>query len=565
MRFADLPEDILVQIFALKVGLEVLRLWQSGDVKLRSRMLNGGVRSIYLKLGTVATPYFLPRCLESWKLERLSIVIDSSAIRRNSPLFFHSSAYATLKQLGKSLKYLRFGFHGAGELLFDAPAWIKEWSLPPTPDAHDSESLAKCAAIEHLDVDSWHFGTAFPRLETLRLGTRDHFTMYLPLLTNKLPESLTYLDAREMDNGDLNYLTFDGVFPPHLTAVALPYSSITMSNIHSLPHHITDMLQTGTQFEEITFVKLLMDHSTDAPTLLPNLIEFPFHGDLRTESWYNYFFENNSDQNDQSELEYAGLSLPRLPNGIRRLEFGDGANAHLDVPLPSCLTDLDLEESSTRPGSAARFSQWLPRGLTRLSMKAALVRDSKPVEWPPNLTSLTYLCNLERKGFELARLPRTLKHLDMSLFAAPTDIEPVLDCARLLLQENGLDRALWSESKARLLKKSLSADRPQQERIERYIGDVEKGQLLGLPIGLETLRIMYSHPTYDTRLIIPPSVHTLTMLRQPGRNAPINFEACFPLLPPSVIFLHPEKVQAAYYDWKNGESAQETSAMDTDA
>lgn len=544
MRLSDLPEDILALIFDFPIGHEVLRLWQSGDIKLRSRLSNGGVKSLCLWIFSSKTRYFLPVCVESFKLEKLRISAHPSHYIPRLWLYFRSPAYDILRKLSSRLKHLHLGIQGAGPLLFDPNNWIKDIGSIYYDAISNPDIPLESPSGNAFDADSWNFRHEFGRLETLILGCRSHLSTHTPVLSNKLPESLTHLDIRD----EVFDFELEDLFHPNLTSIALPCDSITEELIHFIPPYITDMLDCSDQFTERAFIKLLIDHSTGDRKLLPNLVKFPYNGSLGSASWYNYFFNDDSDM-EEDEQRYEGLALTRLPDSIRHLSFFDGALPRCDLPLPSSLTSLSCIFFPRRV-TAGITSQWLPRGLTRLDCSSqAPFLPEKPDDWPPCLTSLRLRLVLQLDDLAPS-LPRTLK--DLELYTSRSkESKPSLP-ARLLIQEGGTDHHLWSTLKSRLLEYRSTCHSAQQQRIERYIEAVENGQLLGLPVGLETLNIQYCSESYEFDLLIPPRVRQLTMMRQNSTFPAENFQSRFPLLPPFIERLFPETVHDSYNKWKKG-------------
>lgn len=526
VRLVDLPVELLAQVLDDTLWPAALHLWVSGDVLLLSKMANRGIKKVILEDPWMLRPVKWPKCLADWKLVELRFNLPSQSVTYNG------SMKDELKKLHSGIKRLEIGHIDATEGIFGLPTkQSQQTSLYDTADdggLHSPPSkrtkLVEGFSGDSTDSDPWKLGDTFDQLEHLHISShsnsRSSSSKTMCEILSLLPHTLTFLglECREITD----FKSFEGV-PPALKVFKLPHRSVNKSMLRLLPKQIVD-------FGKGCFVDDAVWALVKDPSILPNLIDFPWDGITGATDWYAI------DGNCQ-------VKIKSWPYNLKSLSASEEPQLVLEIGLPRqllCLSYYSIDPESFLCSST--IATLLPSGLTELKVDDFDWTDIDPSIWPSSLTSLQ-LYDVHTFGSQhFHRLPRRLKLLEASTFSDQTpmyELEgPSIDATslraigRLTLLEK--DSEQWERIKPGL---NLATNAREGaigpwKSVSSYIQEVEEGGLLGLPLSLTSLQL--SHLQEIPSLVMPPQVITIDVAAELGFPTTEKFSK---LLPPSVYSL----------------------------
>lgn len=574
MNLADLAESTLALIFEYEgsdgSSTAMFTAWLTGNRKLMSKIVNGGVERVNIQNPNRGAIIKLPKCIKQWKLAHLAIHAPSCTFEPHVSL-----STEVLLRWRNSLRHLELSFKDSVDLLFDsqhpastnelhslfatstrnassdAPASsdlgicrhrASETSFEETPskrrklsedaaqyDLHtlsisnDNTSAPSAASSVSIasqrDVPVTLIGNAlppvFPYLQSLKLCI--HKLCDTDRLFRLLPPTLISLT---LDWDEFNFFipSFSSL-PPHLKHLLLPsYKSVfNEHNLKTVPQPNEIESFTG-DMNEKAYTLLVRDWET----LFPNLDIFPSKRRL------NWFSELGFDKEGA-----IGEALPKYPSPLRSLNIGDESRVNYNIPLPARLTSLHCKRCPTQ-----FMASWLPSSLTTMVVSKLDWNQIESTDWPSSLTSLTCLRDTELPFSIAPRLPRNIKQLSPKTFgnqeeAAKFNVEEARSVGRQMILENDVDRRLWSTAKQELLERASNDKLREKEITERYIEAIESGGLFGLPLMLASMDITSVFP-----VAVPPKLEDLTVRVEDDKLLKMhlpNPPQFYDLIPPTTI------------------------------
>lgn len=505
MILEQLPIEVLAQIFGHIRGLAPLHLWASGSPILRKKMENGSVTTIDLSQQVTTNSGKWPRCLSKFKLTSLQVKASSSLSYGDSDL------QSELKKLHSGLRRLKIHVFDATQAFFRIAEVSPSTSMSTAPPPSKRPKQQENASSDTKHAEVWDIGATFPELEHLSVGVpyasrtppRVHGDYLLAL-----PRSLTSFDI-----GSLGQLVpvegFSSKGPPNLKLLSLPYRCLAKNHLAHLPKMLESLHHDS--LSEEAMVALLED-----PQLLPNLIDFPWSGETSATSWYPM------DEDCEPRLN-------KWPDNLRELKIAQDPEVLFDIPLGRGLTFLSFVcIPKDKYLDAVHLSQTLPSSLTDLMVDDLKWEGVAAQGWPSSLTKLRIFGIRNFATYHFHRLPRYLKSLrieardgeddgddddeeeDEEVDEASThSMQPLLQTGReSLLQE----ASLWHSIKQPILesaKTTATVDPRRASILNRYVENIESGLLLGLPLGLTTLKMEVFVAQVCSTYVLPPQIKKL--------------------------------------------------------
>lgn len=478
MLLSHLPVELLAQILDGAHSWVAVELWKTGNGILRQKLAHGGIQVVDLRGHSGFTTGTWPRCLKEFRLRKLSV-------KSNCELLPLPSLRNELMGLQSTLVELKLAVPGGVEVFSD--------------DEESSQAEDASAVLESKARDGKTLQDVFSSLQVLKLTRIASVLVGLSTTdgprVSKLPRSVKRLSLLKVSFVDWDQLP--------LQLESLKFDS---------------WISREDAFKALSVVPMKFDAANS-----------------RFEDLFNEWTPPcpNLPQFTHLHLRYPirfGPNVTWLPSGLKEAIL-DAEPSLLPVPLPPLLERLEIN---------ARLNEnWinvLPPSLTHLAMNSypslswsALNTTS---HWPSLLASLS----LQWGEFALQHLhllPRTLKTLDLREPNTNTTL-PTESTEQLLSHGvasiTGPDASAWAHAKQALLSYSLKRGGIDSSFVRAYIAKVEAGGLLGLPLHLTRLSIIYYAGLSDWELVLPPELRKLS-------TSVINDLNFLDLLPPSLTAL----------------------------
>lgn len=503
LTLEDLPTDLLATIFEGERSWAILELWKCGSRLLSAKFAQGGACEVVLNLVRTRTKFQWPRCLKQFQSLRLLSVTSQSG--PSSP----EDVHLELKQLNGGLKTLQLDFPGAQEAIF----WWKlkaentEDDSPRAAQPRPSTTDGTSSKLESIEI--WDLNATHGQLERLKIGPS-----FQPLsaldssVFEILPQNLAHFEI----GGDLASCTsFDGL-PRSLTTLALPSHLLSPSNIHNgLPKTVTQLICPRLAAD--TIETLLLD-----PNLLPNLTDIPGDPSLLA-----------------TLIEKDHLHTAPSLHNVQSLKLTEGPWNMISA-LPLGLIDLDLSAATFLPPLGFEWVASLPRFLRSLKAQALDWSAINADLWPSSLTRLSLMHDDSFNPMHFHRIGRSVLSLSVAVRKREWKRERLSDesgmkSALMALGRDALqdsEKTTWTHIKAQLLKRTERLIQLQGDSTRRYISEVEKGALFGLPLSLTHLSCREHR---GLALLCPPRLTKLELTCKGGASTQADF---FELMPPSL-------------------------------
>lgn len=488
MRFEELPGSILALILNRYHSWAAIELWKCGNSLLMSRLANGGVIDMLLRDPRRKGRGVWPRCLKSFKLRSLSIYCRFG-------LGPADMIYEELRQLHSGIKRLEVSCLGVADAFF-LPSDDSDFDrlmLPPSPKR---AKLLNNESENTTNGDIWDLSLTHPELEYFCLGSEQ--SRCSPSIGEHifrlLPRTLTHLDLSQMKPSS-RFSSFHSL-PKGLRTLLLPPGAIDCINLGTLPESLT---YVGMNFSVDTQKMLALN-----PSLLPNLQRFPCPGFFR----------------DSSNIDYL-LRDGLMPSNMTTLSFSDIAeNSDFSI-LPSNLTKLEVGFADPEFVFPSHWLQdILPSTLTELRLERCNWDEITSSSWPPNLKTFVLSSDPIFSVQHFHLLSRNLKSLSLNRtldkrvnrVATVPDVEEssLLALGREMVSTT--DAEIWRNAKQTMIKKVERSRLPfQRAKIEKYMEEVEKGCLLGMPLSLTTVTIGSFFIGTKCLNLLPPKLRWLSL------------------------------------------------------
>ena len=514
MLLEELPVEVLELIIRGQTSCGAFGLWKTGNRHLLSKLSNNGIKELELVYRSPRTqqqvPISLPESLISFKLRSLSLSCfappkDLSLIRNG------------IKQLHPELKSLTLLLPGAISVLFGGGRNLGDStdSLGPMPSKRP-----KKASRNGVEGDSWTLRKYFMELEELRIVdiAFESCTLQESHLA-QLPRSLTSFSCGFSET--LPFSSFKDL-PRKLVRLELPdHDLINLQNYKSLPSTLTSV-------RGINDSELIILLAKKSSKIFPHLVEFPFSQIMSPGDEY---------------FEALKGSDGKWPATLSQFSFRLASSEAIFTALPLKTAVLRISRS---PSPFDIYSSILTKfnlpHLTELYVTKVDWSEITSNMWPPLLTHLELASDVYFGPHHYYRLPRSLKTLVSMISDALTTMtldmvdvsedSSLLEQGRLVLENH--EKEIWSTLKLQLIQRGEKEGGRELLRRERYIEEVEKGSLYGLPLALVSLKLERDNIYKPPRLILPPRLTILSTW-----TAAASQNIFWYLLPPSLTSIIP--------------------------
>lgn len=537
MLLQNLPVDLLSAILKGPLSSSALTLLKCGNRQINLKLYNGGVRELILFDPCSYTTSRWPKSALFFKLDTLSISKLNTPL--GSPLLIHNA----LSSMHPGLRNLTLEFDGAVKAVLDVETSIL---------------------------------SRFESLKSLRLYSSD-FSLFRPTIESiaKLPPSLTSIDIDSVNSsaswrwrGEIRILRERF---PNLSFLRLGETSISDEGLLSFEgSSISDF---GNSLDSSALILLAKDKNTENSKEVDSSHTHP-SADLQSASSSSHTSlqrhpspTNSKWPNLKAPADLSHLPISSLSHVLQSLDgwpFGTTVITDLfsetsNWKWPKSLTVMHLGEFDEIDSSSLVT---LPPTITDL--KIPLSWDQiKHSDWPKSLIKLEVVPNAIDFHFTFScfpRLPRRLQSLTTNLTFeedydeyATSEQPQDYQAFQSLLQQgldtlSGIDADEWNRIKdlfgytspsKKKNQASLDSIRKLADLIDeissqkRNLIEIEKGQLLGLPLTLTELDLS---PTKSNAL--PGEISAWGALPPFLRSAKIGSFSKLSSLPPSLETLH---------------------------